>query len=213
MSPVYTATGQPTISGTARVGETLTADTSGIADADGLFNTTFRYQWMRSDGLTETDIADASGPSYELAAADEGKTIKVRVSFENDAGNDETLTSAATSLVVFPPLTVRLVNAATSHDGSAAFTFEIWFSEEFPLSYKTLKFHAFDVTGGTISKSQRMERPSNIPWRITVQPNSNEDVTVVLPVTEDCGVQGAICTKDGRKLSNRLEFTVSGPSG
>ena len=30
------ATGQPTISGTAEVGETLTADTSGISDEDGL---------------------------------------------------------------------------------------------------------------------------------------------------------------------------------
>ena len=30
------ATGDPTISGTAQVGETLTVDTSGIADTDGL---------------------------------------------------------------------------------------------------------------------------------------------------------------------------------
>ena len=38
-------------------------------------------------------------------------------------------------------------------------------------------------------------------------------VTVVLPVTTNCDDQGAICTKDdsGRKLSNSLSFTVSGP--
>ena len=35
---------------------------------------------------------------------------------------------------------------------------------------------------------------------------------VVLPVTTKCGAQGAICTKDGRKLSNSLNFTVSGPN-
>ena len=45
-----------------------------------------------------------------------------------------------------------------------------------------------------------------------MRPDSNADVTVVLPVTTNCGAQGAICTKDGRKLSNRLEFTVTGPT-
>ena len=47
---------------------------------------------------------------------------------------------------------------------------------------------------------------------ITVRPDSNADVTVVLPVTTKCGAQGSICTQDGRKLSNRLEFTVTGPT-
>ena len=44
-----TAAGAPTIAGTARVGETLTADTSGISDADGLGNATFSYQWLADD--------------------------------------------------------------------------------------------------------------------------------------------------------------------
>ena len=43
------ATGAPAITGTARVGETLTADTSGIADADGLTGASFSYQWL-ADG-------------------------------------------------------------------------------------------------------------------------------------------------------------------
>ena len=44
------ATGAPTISGTTQVGETLTADITGIADADGLSGETFTYQWVSSDG-------------------------------------------------------------------------------------------------------------------------------------------------------------------
>ena len=36
-------------------------------------------------------------------------------------------------------------------------------------------------------------------------------VTVVLPQTTDCTAAGAICTSDGRMLSNSLNFTVSGP--
>ena len=41
------ATGAPTITGTARVGETLTAATTGIMDADGLASPSYTYQWIR----------------------------------------------------------------------------------------------------------------------------------------------------------------------
>ena len=93
------ATGSPTISGTAQVGETLTADTAGIADDDGLVNATFTYQWVANDGTTDADIAGATASTYPLVADDEGKTIKVEVSFTDDLGNETTLTSAATNAV------------------------------------------------------------------------------------------------------------------
>jgi hypothetical protein len=110
------------------------------------------------------------------------------------------------------PLTVRLkVAAPATHDGSSEFTFEIEFSEEFGISYATLRDHAFNVTGGSVETAQRTDKPSNIPWRITVKPQGNGDVTIELPATTDCGATGAICTGDGRKLSNSLSFTVSGP--
>ena len=99
--PNSPATGAPTITGTAEVGETLTVDTSGISDSDGLSGTTFSYQWVSNDGTTDTDIAGATDSTYILAATDEGKTIKVRVSFTDDAGNDETLTSTATEVISF----------------------------------------------------------------------------------------------------------------
>ena len=83
------ATGAPTIGGTAQVGETLTADTSGIADADGLTNSTFSYQWVANDGGTDADIAGETDAIYTLVADDEGKTIKVRVSFTDDAGTKQ----------------------------------------------------------------------------------------------------------------------------
>ena len=90
------ATGAPTISGTEKVGETLTASTADIQDTDGLTMVSYGYQWIRvDDSDNETDISGATSATYELADADEGATIKVRVSFTDDAGNDETLTSAA----------------------------------------------------------------------------------------------------------------------
>ena len=89
----------PTISGTAQVDETLTADVSSISDADGLTNVSYSYQWIRNDGGTDADIAGETASTHTLVSADEGKTIKVRVSFTDDAGNEETLTSAATAAV------------------------------------------------------------------------------------------------------------------
>ena len=108
------ATGAPAISGVAQVGETLTADTSGIVDADGLENVTQNYLWGINKGLIigavygyqwladEAEIEDATGSTYILADGDEGKAVKVRVSFTDDGGHRETLTSAATAAVTQP---------------------------------------------------------------------------------------------------------------
>ena len=92
-------TGAPVITGTARVGETLTLDTSGISDPDGLSNPGFEYQWIANDGTTDSDIAGETGATYLVKAGDVGKTIKVRVSFTDDASNPETRTSATTAAV------------------------------------------------------------------------------------------------------------------
>ena len=98
------ATGAPTITGTAQVGQTLTAVTSAIMDADGLSNVSYAYQWIRvATDSTETDISGATSSTYTLVADDEGKTIKVKVSFRDDANNAETLTSVATAAVAAAP--------------------------------------------------------------------------------------------------------------
>ena len=212
--PNSAATGAPTISGTAQVGQALTASTSGISDSNGLANATFTYQWLADD----TDITDATGSTYTLAAADEGKTIKVRLSFTDDSGHQETLTSAATVAVASAPttLTAATHDAPGSHNGQEKFTFELRFSEELGtgFSYKTLRDHAFTVTRGEVVGARRLDSDSdtpNIRWEISVTPDSTADVTVELPVTTDCEAQGAICTEDGTMLSSPLKFTVMGP--
>ena len=94
------ATGQPTISGGAQVSKTLTAETDDIEDLDGLPTTpTFTYQWVRVDGLTDTDIPGATSETYTLTASDLGKQIKVKVSVTDSRGHAEgPLTSGA-----YPP--------------------------------------------------------------------------------------------------------------
>ena len=93
------ATGSPTITGTAQVGQTLTAHASGISDADGLNNVRYSYQWLADD----TEIDRATSSTYTLQASDNGKVIKMRVTFTDDANNEESLPSAATDAVVALP--------------------------------------------------------------------------------------------------------------
>ena len=210
--PNSPATGAPAISGTTQVGETLTADTSGIADEDGLINAAFSYRWTAAGA----DIAGATGSTYALTGDEEGLTIQVSVSYTDDAGNPESLTSPATGAVAgapAEPLTASALDTPTSHDGSVAFTFELRFSEtpQDGFSYKTLKDHAFTVTAGSVTDARRLEPPGNVRWEITVRPDGNGNVIITLPVTTNCNDDGAVCTEDGRKLSNRLEATVDGP--
>ena len=89
------ATGAPTISGTAQVGQTLTASTSAITDTDGLTNVSYSYQWLADD----TEINGATNSTYTPQTTDIGKVIKVRVTFTDDGDNDEPLTSAGTVTV------------------------------------------------------------------------------------------------------------------
>ena len=123
--PNSPATGAPTITGSAQVGETLTADTSGITDADGMDDATFSYQWL-AEGI---DISGATDSTYILANGDEGKIIAVQVIFTDDAGNEETLTSAATEAVAAaeptkPPAEPTNLTAVVNEDGTVTLSWD-----------------------------------------------------------------------------------------
>ena len=89
-------TGLPAITGTAQVGEALSVDTSGITDADGPDTLSFMYQWL-ADGV---QIDGATEATYTPEVADAGKRITVAVSFTDDGGTTEELTSQPTEAVV-----------------------------------------------------------------------------------------------------------------
>ena len=108
--PNRPATGLPAVTGTARVGSTVTASTALIRDADGLMGPAYEYQWLRVDGGSDTEISGATASTYTLTADDAGKRVRVRVSFTDDALNEEELTSAAfprtgTIAMPVPPMT------------------------------------------------------------------------------------------------------------
>ena len=114
-APNTPATGDPTITGTAQVGQTLTAGTSAISDAEGLDNVAYTYQWLGED----TEITGATASTYTLTADEEGKTIKVKVSFNDDDGNEEERTSAATVAVAAAPATNTAATGAPTITGTA----------------------------------------------------------------------------------------------
>ncbi len=209
--PNTAAAGEPTISGTPQVDETLTAGTSAISDEDGLDNVSYQYQWLRDDA----DIAGQTSSTYEVVPADEGKTIKVRVTFQDDAGNAESLISGATTAVLarsvpVDALTASFANMPADHNGEN-FTFQLTFSENVDAGYARIRNHALTVTGATIDNASRITQGSNQGWNVEVNPTGNGAVSITLPETTNCSDAGAICTDDSRKLSHPTSATVAGP--
>ncbi len=90
-------TTNPTISGTAKVGETLTA-TAG--NTTGTPTPTSTFQWQRSDNGVSgwSDISGATSTTYVLISADETKYFRVSQTATNVEGS-VTATSASTSQV------------------------------------------------------------------------------------------------------------------
>ena len=82
--------------------------TTALADADGV-PTTFTYQWVRVDGLTETDITGATSSTYTLASADSGKKLKVKVGFTDNLSGEEERKSDASGTVTAVTTTAALV--------------------------------------------------------------------------------------------------------
>ena len=114
------------------------------------------------------------------------------------------------------PLTAAFADLPASH-GGAAFTFELRFSEAFPIGYETMRDSAFTVTNGHVTGARRLDNPHresvrmepNRVWEITVEPGTDaEDVSITLPETTDCAGSGAVCTEDGRALSAAIATFV-----
>ena len=175
---------------------------------------TLSYGWTQTAGTTVAlSAADAAATSFTAPSdlsADETLRFTLRVT---DAGGlyaeDEVVVAVETAATA--PLTARVERLPERHDGNSGFTFALHFSEEVNLSYVTLRDSAFEVTAGTVVRARRQSPPSNRSWHVEVEPSSDAGVELVLPAGRACDVTGAVCTADGRRLSNGLNLTVAGP--
>ena len=102
------------------------------------------------------------------------------------------------------PLTAAFENVPSEHDGTA-FTFDLTLSEA-PGAGNLPVAASFKVVPGKASVSG-----SGTRYTVTVTPkqaNAWKDVTVTLAGGRACGEAGAICTADGRSLTNTSSATV-----
>ena len=109
-------------------------------------------------------------------------------------------------------ITARFNDVPQSHDGESEFTFRLAFVKDMGISPTSLREDALAATGGAVTRVQRVDDRSDL-FEITAEPDSDEDVTVTLASSGDCGESGAICTQeeDPRKLDNSPTATVAGP--
>ena len=87
------------ITGTVATGNTLTADTSGVSDGNGIpSDVTYTYRWQRLGSNSQwEDIASETGSTYTVVATDVGASLRVCATFADTAGYVEELCSDAVS--------------------------------------------------------------------------------------------------------------------
>ena len=106
------------------------------------------------------------------------------------------------------PLTASFSNVPDSHDGSD-FHVDLTFSDGPDVGYRDVQ-KAVKVSGGSINRANRKTQGSNVGWKLKVRPAGTGELTIRLPATLNCSAAGAICTDDGRRLSNSASVTVAG---
>ena len=193
---------------------------------------TVTVNYATSDGTADAgDDYTAKSGTLSFSAGTTTKTISVAIEDDIENESDETFTvtlsnasgadlgtSTATGTIRnrrVEPLTASFSGMPTEHDGSS-FTFELHFSENPEVSFRTLKNHAFTVDEGDVTRAQRKNPQSadkNKAWTITVEPDGNETLSITLPATTSCSSNQGICTDDERKLSHSTSATVEGPVG
>lgn len=199
------ATGLPVIGGTLAQGQTLTADVGSLADADGPLTPVFRYQWQTFDGVSWSNVGTDSG-TYVLQAADQGKQVRVQVSFDDALGRTNSLTANASGSVAFSNTPAGGAVLVT-HDGTpqagevlTADTSTISDADGLgPLAYQWQVFdsvaNSWTAIGGATGKTLALpaDVPAGAQYRVQVgytdgrghaESLSSASVTVVAPATD-----------------------------
>ena len=192
-------------------GTTVRLTPSGTAVGGGtdytLSSTTISIGATQTTGTTTITVTDDS-------ADDDDETIVLEAS----SGNPE-LTSNRLTLTIedndqaaqqqrTEPLTAAFERFPAAHDGTEKFWFNVRFSEALGETESAPAEASFAVRGGKVKRVRKLEAGL---WRVRIAPKSWKDVTVTLAGGRGCGEAGAVCTADGRALTNTSSVTVGGP--
>ena len=189
------AEGRLWMNGLPELGQTLSADTSEITDANELHDTVFRYQWM-ADGA---DILGADGPRYTLVQGDLGSEISLRVNFTDDAGYQESITSAAKTIST----TGLQLQSATVDGVTLTLTYNEVLHTDVPLSRTAF---SVSVNGASRSLSDTAASETNVILSLSEAVAAGDTVTVDYIVPEG---QDFIRDIRGRRAASFSQQTVN----
>ena len=155
-----------------------------------------------------TEVCTVDGTTGELTIVGAGDCV-VTAMAAADANHQAASVEFTVTVAEAEALTAAFRNVPASHDGSAAFTLRLVFSEAIAGGHAKLRDESLEVTGGTATRARRVSGSSQ-RWDITVAPSSDDDVVLALSADRACD-DGGVCTENGRRLSHGLEATVAGP--
>ena len=92
------------------------------------------------------------------------------------------------------------------------FTFDLAFTHELKAGWRQIQ-NALSVTGGSVKRVWRTTKGSDLSWYVKVQPSGSGQLTITLSAPVSCVSSDAICTNDGRRLSNAPSATVTAAAG
>ncbi len=185
---------------------------------------TVEYATSGGTATSGTDFTAASG-TLTFAANETSKTVSVATTDDtvDEANEIFTLTlssptnatlrdSTATGTIIDDdgsvPLTAEFRNVPAEHDGSTVFTLRVSFSEDLASGGSGRKLaRALTLTGATRGEVRRVNARRDL-YEFPVRPSGTNTVTVSLSATSDCTANDAVCTGDGKALSNEPKATV-----
>jgi hypothetical protein len=156
-APVNTA--KPTISGTAKVGEELSA-TNGTWSGGA---TSFTYQWQRCTSSSScADVDGATSRTYGVRSADVGDTLRVAVTAHNASGSTATAYADQTATVTSNSSTTTVVTTRNNRPPSVTF---ISLRRAGTLIYS--RFRVCDDSTARVRVTERDTKPGALAYKRT----------------------------------------------
>ena len=209
----------------------VSSDTAGVVATPAALRFT-KENWFRRQTVTVVVVFSASGTA-ELAHDASGTTTDSEGNEQSNYDFEAYPLPTATVLVLESgagrsddPLKARFVSPPEHHDGSGRVKVRVAFSEAIEESPENVGEHGVKVEGGRVTSVRQVDnRPGGGAagrssggqedgervWEFEIEPGSDDDLTMRIEGGRPCDEPGAICTEDGRSLSEGIATTVEGP--